>query len=150
MWVEQDDESELKEEEHDEEQVLPSVFDNPSSAGGPTVTLDDEGTTPSRGESSNLLKRPAPSDSITPRKKVPRQMGYIERLAAGILREEEEEAAASPPVATAARATVSAEDRIAQLEADLDAANAAINERDQEIADLKLQLEELNAARPEE
>ena len=66
------------------------------------------------------------------------------------LAQEEEEAAASPPVATAARATVSAEDRIAQLEADLDAANAAINERDQEIADLKLQLEELNAARPEE
>jgi hypothetical protein len=77
-------------------------------------------------------------------------MGYIERLAAGILREEEEEAAASPPVATAARPTASAEDRIAQLEADLDAANAAVNERDEIIADLKLQLEELNAAGLEE
>jgi hypothetical protein len=149
MWVEQDDESELKEEEDDEE-VLPSVFDNLPSAGGPAATLDNEGTTQSRGTSGNLLKRPAPSESITPRKKVPRQMGYIERLAAGILREEEEEAAASPPVATAARPTASAEDRIAQLEADLDAANAAVNERDEIIADLKLQLEELNAAGLEE
>jgi hypothetical protein len=150
MWVEQDDESELKEEENDEEEVLPSVFDIPSSTGGPAATLGNEEISQPRGTSSNLLKRPAPSESITPRKKVPRQMGYIERLAAGILREEEEEVAASPPVATAARATVSDEDRIAQLEADLATANAAINERDEEIADLKLQLEELNAASLEE
>lgn len=150
MWVEQDEESESKEEDEDEEEVLPSVFDNPSPVRGSAATLGNEGITQPRGTPSNPLKRPAPSDSMTPRKKVPRQMGYIERLAAGILREEEEEAAASPPVATAARATVSDEDRITQLEADLNAANAAINERDEDIADLKLQLEELNAAALEE
>jgi hypothetical protein len=148
MWVEQDDESELKEEDDEEEEVLSSVFDNPSSAGGPAVTLDNEGTTQSRGTPSNLLKRSALSELITPRKKVPRQMGYIERLAAGILREEGETAALSPPVAVAARTTEGNEDRIAQLEDELEAANAAINERDQEIADLKLQLEELKTQLP--
>ena len=143
MWVEQDEESELKEEEDDEEFVLPSVFDNPSSAGGPAVTHGQEGGTQPRGTPSNPLKRPATSESITPRKKVPRQMGYIERLAAGILREEEEESAASPPFATAARAATSDEDRIAQLENDLAAANGAIDEKDRELAELRLQNEEL-------
>lgn len=144
MWVEQDDESELKEEEDDEEEeeVLPSVFDNPSSTAGPGATLDNEGRTQSRGTPSNLLKRPAPSESFAPRKKVPRQMGYIERIAAGILREEEEVADASSPVATATR-TASNEDRIAQLEGDLAAANAAIDEKDRELAELRLLKEEL-------
>ena len=143
MWVEQDEESELKVDDEDEE-VLPSVFDNPSSATeGVAATLGNEGRTQPHSIPNSPLKRQAPSGSITPRKKVPRQMGYIERLAAGILREEEDAVSASPPVATAARTTTSNEDLVAQLENDLDAANAVLNEKNSKIAELRLQVEEL-------
>ena len=143
MWVEQDEESELKVDDDDEE-VLPSVFDKVSSAAeGIATALGNEGRTQPHSTANNTLKRQAPSSSITPRKKVPRQMGYIERLAAGILREEEDAVSASPPVATAARTTTSNEDLVAQLENDLDAANAALNEKNSEIAELRLQVEEL-------
>ncbi|KAM0712911.1 hypothetical protein Q7P35_000362 [Cladosporium inversicolor] len=145
MWVEQDEDIDVKYADEDEEEVLPSVFDNPSSAGGPVATLGNEGATQLHGTPGNAIKRQAPPGLINPRRKVPRQMGYIERLAAGLLREEvEEEAAAlSPPVATAARTVRSMEVRALQLEDDLDAANAALNEKESEIAELKLQVEEL-------
>jgi HPt (histidine-containing phosphotransfer) domain-containing protein len=70
-------------------------------------------------------------------------MGYIERLAAGILREEEDTETALPPVATAARTAASIEDRIAQLEGELDTANVVLSEKDREIAELRLELEEV-------
>lgn len=140
MWVEQDEESEVKDADEDEEEELPSVFDITSPAEETATSIGHEGQT-----RRHALKRQAPSGLITPRRKVPRQMGYIERLAAGLLREEEEEEAAtlSPPVATAAGTTVSNEDRIAQLEADLEAANDAINEKNRDITDLRLENEEL-------
>ena len=142
MWVEQDEESELNDAEEDEE-VLPSVFDKASSAEGTGATLGNEGRAGPHTTPSTPLKRPAPSDLTSSRKKVPRQMGYIERLAAGMLREEEEAVAASPPATTAAGITVSSEDRIAQLKDELNAANAAINEQKREIAELKSKVEEL-------
>jgi hypothetical protein len=141
MWVEQGDENEPKDAEDDEE-VLPSVFDNAVSTERDAATLGNGGRAQTRSPTSTPLKRPAPSDLLSARSKVPRRMGYIERLAAGLLREEEEEVAASPAVATAIRGTTSNDDRIAQLEDELNAANAAVNERIEEIADLRLKLEE--------
>lgn len=144
MWVEQDEDSDTKNVEDDEEEdVLPSVFDKAASAEAPGATYDNEGTTPPHSAPSTPLKRPAPSTLTSSRKKVSRQMGYIERLAAGILRDEEEAAVASPPVATAARTAASIEDRVAQLEEELDAANVVLGEKDREISELRLELEEV-------
>lgn len=148
MWVEQDEEDELKEaEDDDDEEVLPSAFDKNSSAEEPPATLGNEGGFQPHNAPSPPLKRQAPSILASSRKKVPRHMGFIERLAAGILREEEEEAEAalSPPVATAAGTAVSNEDRIAQLEEELEAAKVALSEKDREIAELQSGLEEAQA-----
>jgi len=144
MWVGQDEDSDTKEAEDDEEEeILPSVFDKAASTE-PTGAADgNEGTTQPHSAPNTPLKRPAPSTLTSSRKKVPKQMGYIERLAAGILRDEEEEAAASPLVATAAGTAASNEDRIAQLEEELDAANAALSEKDGELGEVRLELEEV-------
>ena len=144
MWVEQDEDDEPKEAEDNDEEVLPSVFDKAPSAEEPTATLGHEGGIQPHSAPSTPLKRQAPSALASSRKKVPRQMGFIERLAAGILREDEEEAEAalSPPVATAAGTAVSNEDRIAQLEEELEAAKVALSEKDREITELQLGLEE--------
>ena len=142
MWVEQDEENEAEEVEDDDE-VISSVFNNTTPAEGDAAALGNEGTTQSHGTPSSTRKRPAPSDLIVSRLKVPRRMGYIERLAAGILREEDEEAAASPPVVAAGGTSTNNDDVVAQLEDDLDAANATISEKDEEIAELKSEVEEL-------
>jgi hypothetical protein len=143
MWVEQDEDSELNDAEEAEEDVFPSVFDKAPSAEGTGATLGNEGRAGPYTTPSTPLKRPAPSHLTSSRKKVPRQMGYIERLAADILREEEEAVAASPPATTAGRIIVSSEDHIAQLEDDLNAVNAAISGKDREIAELKSKVDEL-------
>lgn len=143
MWVEQDEESEINDAEEDEEEVLPSVFDKAPSAEGTDATLGNESRARPHTTPSTPLKRPALSDLTTSRKKVSRQMGYIERLAAGILQEGEEDVSASPPVTTAAGIAASSEDRIAQLEDDLDTANAALDEKTREVAELELKVEEL-------
>jgi len=145
MWVEQDEDNDTKnaEDDDEEEEILPSVFDKAPSGEATGAGLGNEGTTQPRSTPSTPLKRQAPSGLTSSRKKVPRQMGYIERLAAGILRDEEEEAAASPPVATAARTAASIEDRIAQLEEELDAANIVLSEKDREITELRSELEEV-------
>ena len=143
IWVEQDEEDEPREAEDDEEDVLPSVFDKTSSAQGPTATLGNERGTQPHSAPRTALKRQAPSALASSRKNDPRPMGFIERLAAGLLREDEEaEATLSPPVATAARTAVSNEDRIAQLEEELEAAKVALSEKDREITELQLGLEE--------
>lgn len=144
MWVEQDEESDTKEAEGDEEEeVLPSVFDKAPSAEGAGATFGNEGRTQPHSAPSTPLKRQALSGLNSSRKKVPRQMGYIERLAAGILWDGEEAAALSPLVASATRTAASNEDRIAQLEEELDAAHVALSEKDRELAELKLELEEV-------
>lgn len=142
MWVEQDVDSDTRDAEDDEEEVLPSVFDKAPSAEATGATYGNEGTTQPHSTPSTPLKRHAPSGLTSSRKKVPRQMGYIERLAAGILRDEEEAETASPLV-TAATTTASIGDRIAQLEGELDAANVVLSEKDREIAELRLELEEV-------
>jgi hypothetical protein len=69
-------------------------------------------------------------------------MGYIERLAAGILQEDTEELEATTPVEIAHAAPSLDQDRLAQLELELDAANRAIDERDGKIAQLESELED--------
>lgn len=127
MWVEQDEDFPA-EDDDEEDGIQPSVFDAPA----------DEFAAP-----SNPLKRSAPSGFFSSHPKVPKEMGYIERLAAGLL-QEDMEAEAAAQAAEAADPTVNGgQDRVEDLERELEAANSAILSRDSEIAELKLQLEEL-------
>ena len=142
MWVEQDEESEIKDVEDDDE-VLPSVFDNIAPIEGDAAMLGNRGTTQPHNTPSILSKRQAPSALLSPRSKAPRRMGYIERLAAGILREGDEAAAALPPAVATTGTTTSNEDHVAQLEDELDAKNTALSEKDLKIAELEKELDEL-------
>lgn len=74
-------------------------------------------------------------------------MGYIERLAAGLLEEDVEDARSGEQTVSAAAVDDpferSSAERVKELEQQLEAATSMINERDQEIEDLKGQLEEM-------
>lgn len=149
MWVAQDEDDEglgEDEGEGEEDVMLPSIFDSP--VGVRTGRHEDEmggGDGSSRAE--NPLKRPASAGLFSSRKKALKEMGYIERLAAGLL-EEDVEAARSgeqtlPAAAMDDPMEISAAERVEELEQQLEAATSTINERDQEIEDLKGQLEEM-------
>lgn len=112
---------------------------------------NDEDFAPS---GSGLAKRPAPQQLFSPRPKAPRQMGYIERLAAGIAAQPEERQdgegedededenggiSAAPGNATAGLAVVQ------QLQAELEEAREIVYRQDEEIQTLREQVEELQA-----
>jgi hypothetical protein len=141
MWVDQDDENELEEKPdvEEEEEVLPSVFDVNTTADR---TAGDGGKIRTRGTSVTPLRRQASTNLFSGRRKVPRKMGYIERLAAGILQEDTEELWATAPMETAHAAPSFDQDRVAQFEHELDVANRAIDERDGKIAQLESELED--------
>lgn len=141
MWVEQDDENEL-EVKHENEEVLPSVFDATQAEDGfATMTSEGEGSG-ARGSVASHSKRQASTSLFATRRKAPREMGYIERLAAGLLQEDSEAMdALTREVADAALS--SDQDRVAQLEYDLDAASDALDARNEEIAQLKSELNDL-------
>lgn len=144
MWVEQDDEKELIDVDDDDE-VLPSVFDFPTAGGGNTTASINEGGARAQNTPVISPKRRAPSQLVAARSKAPKQMGYIERLAAGLLQEDEEAAAVSLPVMAADTPSAGDQDRLTQLQDDLDAAYDALNDKNREIAELRLDLEELQA-----
>lgn len=139
MWVEQDEEMPV--EDHEDE-IQPSIFDAPAVQRSVEET-SNTGRAGTQGHSSTPLKRPALSDLFSARPKAPREMGYIERLAAGLLREEVEAVTAVQPKAHADRMGGGDQDRVERLEQELEAANHALRRRDGEIADLNSQLEEM-------
>lgn len=139
MWVEQDEDVPV---EDNEDGIQPSIFD----ASVVQRSVEATNNTDRAGlqdASSTSLKRPALSDLFSARPKAPREMGYIERLAAGILREEVEAFTAVQPVADADSMGVGDQDRVERLERELEGANSALRRRDDEIADLKSQLEDM-------
>jgi hypothetical protein len=141
IWVDQDDENELEEKPdvEEEEEVLPSVFDSRPAADR---TTGDGGNTRTHGASVTPSRRQASTSLFSARRKSPREMGYIERLAAGILQEDTEELEATTPREITHAAPSLDQDRIAQLQHELDAANRAIDERDGKIAQLESELED--------
>jgi hypothetical protein len=144
MWVDQDDENELEEKPdvEEEEEVLPSVFDVNTAADRVNGATGDGENIETRGTNVTPLRRQASTNLFSARRKVPREMGYIDRLAAGLLQGDIEEMEVTAPVETAHAAPSPDQDRVAQLEHDLDAANRAIDERDEKIAQLESELEE--------
>lgn len=140
MWVEQDEEMLVEDQENE---IQPSIFDAPAVQRS-TEETGNTGGAGTQGPSSTSLKRPALSDLFSARPKATRrEMGYIERLAAGLLREEVEAVTAVQPMADADLMGVGDQDRVERLERELEAANSALRGRDGEIADLKSQLEEM-------
>lgn len=149
MWVEQDDENELY--RSGDEEVMPSVFDRPAPTPTPTpasgnaATAGDEEEATAESTSTAPQKRQAPTEQVSVRRKVPRQMGYIERLAAGLLQEDAETTAvASEHANDASVAASSDQNRIAQLEYELQVANITLAEQNARIEALKLELENLH------
>ncbi|KAM0716314.1 hypothetical protein Q7P37_007759 [Cladosporium fusiforme] len=143
MWVAQDEDADQQGRGGgDDDAVLLSMFDD---AEGDTPARRADGKRGRRPE--NPLKRPASSSSFfSSRPKVPREMGYIERLAAGLSREEAQAlTSSSEPNAAMARPldSTALQERVDELEQQLEAANSLISEREQEIEGLRGQLDEL-------
>jgi hypothetical protein len=128
MWVDEDDGNALRMEDDEEEEALPSVFDRSTTAIGKVQRPE----VPLKHSASALFPE---------RRRVPREMGYIERLAAGLLHEEAE-AQAERDVSDAV-VLAGEGDRVSQLEYELEVANAAIMEREVEIKELRERLDEL-------
>lgn len=148
MWVDQDGENEVEESEH--EMVMTSVFDKtPNDRPAAPRGGDEEEEANPEGTSTAPQKRRASTTLVSTRRKSPKQMGYIERLAAGLLREDAEAAAAAPVVLDHANddgaAPSSDRDRIAQLEHDLEIATSALNDKNAEIDELRSVLVDINA-----
>jgi hypothetical protein len=70
-------------------------------------------------------------------------LGYIERLAAGLTEEEAQDMTADYPAMNIGATGAGGEDRVALLESELQATKDALSAKDQEIADLKSELEEM-------
>lgn len=151
MWVAQDEEGDEVGLEDDEDEVLPSIFDQLGGSSSMRETDDDD---ENRGESrsrrpENPLKRPAPSNFFFSRRKAPKEMGYIERLAAGLLQENTEAVAESgdQPGGLAAGEVRSVDmvssERVEELERQLEDAREIIGEREEEIRELKELVEDL-------
>lgn len=148
MWVAQNegDEGLGEDGEGEEDVVLPSIFDSPLGVRTGRH-VDEMGGGDGSSTAENPLKRPASSGIFSSRKKAPKEMGYIERLAAGLLEEDVEAARSGEQTVSAAAVDDpmerSASERVEELEQQLEVATLMINERDQEIEDLNGQLEEM-------
>lgn len=123
LWVEQDDEP--AEQAEDEDDPLPSVFDEP--------------------EVTSSRRRAPQGFSTSSRSKKSKPMGYIERLAAGLLDEESDAAGERQIAAMAGAGGVENGALVADLQDELEIARGVIGDKDTEIAALKSELEELKA-----
>jgi len=70
-------------------------------------------------------------------------MGYIERLAAGLTEEEAQAMTADYSDLDSGATDANGQDRVALLESELQVTKDALSAKDQEIADLKSELEEM-------
>jgi hypothetical protein len=70
-------------------------------------------------------------------------MGYIERLAAGLTEEEAQAATAEFSDVNYGATGANGQDRVALLESELQVTRDALSAKDQEIADLKSELAEM-------
>lgn len=142
MWVEQNDEPEQEEPEENEDGEFSSIFDVTLSGGASGSGVDS--STP-MAQAAMRKRRASPSRFFN-RTKRPRQMGYIERLAAGISEQDAIAEANAGFEETTQQANVENNNEdVNQLRSELEAANNAIIEKDDEIALLKAQVESMQA-----
>jgi len=144
MWVEQNEGEDVNMDVDDgNEEFLPSIFDSHAASQSTGGALRD---TDSLGE--DLLapqppRRPAPASLFFAQPRVPKEMGYIERLAAGLTEEEAQAATAEYSDMNYGATGGGGQDRVALLESELQVTRDALSAKDQEIADLKSELEEM-------
>jgi hypothetical protein len=145
MWVEQKEDEDMNMIIDDDEngEFLASIFDT-QATGGALRDPDGLNNDPLAPQPS---KRPASSSLFFAEPKVPKEMGYIERLAAGLTEEEAQamNAEYSDVNLGATDGGSGGEYRVALLESELQVTKDALSARDQEIADLKSRLEEMQA-----
>ena len=142
MWVEQNVDEDVKMTMDDgNEEFLPSIFDAASQATGGAlrdpVSLDQDLLAPQPS------RRPASSSLFFDEPRVPREMGYIERLAAGLTEEEAQDMTAEYPAMNYGTTVANGQDRVELLESELQVTKDALSAKDQEIADLKSELEKM-------
>jgi hypothetical protein len=143
MWVGQDEDEDVNMDiDGRNEEFLPSVFDahatSQATGGAPdNLSQDLLAPQPSRRSASSSLFFAEP--------RVSKEMGYIERLAAGLTEEEAQAATAEYSDVDFGATGTDGQDRVALLESELQVTRDALSAKDQEIADLKSELEEMQA-----
>jgi len=145
MWVGQNEDEDVKMAfDDEEEEVLPSIFDahTASHATGGALRGSDDVIQPSAFDQPARERRTATSLFFA-QPRAPKEMGYIERLAAGLTEEEAQAVTAEQFGPVVGATDAGGEDRIALLESELQATRDALGARDQEIADLRSELVEM-------
>jgi hypothetical protein len=144
MWVEQNEGEDVNMDIDDgNAEFLPSIFDSHAAGQSTGGALRD---TDSLGEdllAPQPARRPAAASLFFAQPRVPKEMGYIERLAAGLTEEEAQAATAEYLDMNYGATGANGEDRVAVLESELQVTRDALSAKDQEIADLKSELEEM-------
>jgi hypothetical protein len=143
MWVGQDEDEDVNMDiDGGNEDFLPSVFDAHTASqatGGAPDSLGQDLLAPQPS------RHPAASSLFFAEPRVPKEMGYIERLAAGLTEEEAQAATAEYADLNFGATGTNGQDRVALLESELQVTRDALSAKDQEIADLKSELEEMQA-----
>ena len=143
MWVEQNvDEDVNKTMDDGNEEFLPSIFDAHAASQATGGALRDP-VSLDQDPLAQPVRRPAAASLFFAEPRVPREMGYIERLAAGLTEEEAQDMTADYPAMNVGATGAGGEGRVALLESELQVTRDALSAKDQEIVDLKSELEEM-------
>lgn len=146
MWVEQnEDEGDDVEMDLDDgnEEFLPSIFDAHGASQVTGGALRDPDNISNDALSPQPSRRPASSSLFFAQPRIPETMGYIERLAAGLTEEEAQAEISKHAARDDGTTNASGKDHIALLESELQATKDALSARNEEIADLKSKLEDI-------
>jgi hypothetical protein len=140
MWVEQNEGGDVSMDIDDgNEEFLHSVFDSHATGG----TVRDPVSIGDDLLASQPVRRPVAASLFFAQPRVPKEMGYIERLAAGLTEEEAQVATAEYHDMNYGATGNNGQDRVALLESELQVTRDALSAKDQEIADLKSELAEM-------
>jgi hypothetical protein len=144
MWVDEDPDVNMDIDDGNEE-FLPSIFDSHAASQAAGGALRDPDSLGEDLTAPQPSRRPAPASHFFAQPRVPKEMGYIERLAAGLTEEEAKAATAEFSDVNYGATGANDQGRVALLESELQVTRDALSAKDQEIADLKSELEETQA-----
>jgi len=145
MWVGKNEDDDLNMDIEDvDEEISPSIFDAHASSHAPRSSLHD----PASMNTSSIFdqqprERRTKTSLFFAEPRVPKEMGYIERLAAGLTEEEAEAFNAEQYGLDFGATDTRSEDRVAVLESELQVTKVALATKNQEVADLRSELEEM-------
>ena len=144
MWVEQNAEKDVNMDVDDgNADFLPSIFGGHTAGQATGGALRDPDSLGHDLLAPQPSRRPAAASLFFAQPRVPKEMGYIERLAAGLTEEEAQAMTADYSDLDSGATDANGQDRVALLESELQVTKDALSAKDQEIADLKSELEEM-------